>query len=90
MLNPLLENSNNGPRLDDPPFPARLAAAARLTGPRRYLTYAQLDADLVRNAAPLVAYGNPPLHELFSARMGCQVYGFYGIDLAALCIKHPR
>jgi YVTN family beta-propeller protein len=88
ILNPLLENSNNGPRLTDAPFPARLAAAARLTGPRRYLTYARLDADLVRNAAPLVAYGNPPLHELFSARMGCQVYGFYGIDLAALCIRH--
>ena len=21
--------------------------------------------------------------------MGCQTYGVYGIDLAALCIKHP-
>ena len=87
VLDPLLEESSTGPTLDDPTYRRRLAAAARRTGPERYLAYARLDADLVRNAAPLVAYGNPSTHELFSARMGCQTYGFYGIDLAALCIK---
>ncbi len=87
VLNTLLENSTVIPTLDDPTYRTRLAAAARLAGAKRYLTYARLDADLVRDAAPLVAYGNPSTHELFSARMGCQTYGSYGIDLAALCIK---
>ena len=87
VLDPLLENSSNLPPLDDPSYRAKLRAAARLSGPERYLAYARLDRDLVRNAAPLAAYDNPSSHELFSARMGCQTYGFYGIDLAALCIK---
>ena len=87
VLDPLLEESSNGPTLDDPTYRRRLASAARRTGPERYLAYARLDADLVRNAAPLIAYGNPSTHELFSARMGCQTYGVYGIDLAALCVK---
>jgi hypothetical protein len=42
---------------------------------------------LTRNAAPLVAFGNLSSDELFSARIGCQVYGVYGVDLGALCIK---
>jgi hypothetical protein len=54
----------------------------------RYLTYARLDADLARNAAPWVAFGNLSSPDLFSARMGCQTYGVYGVDLAALCIKN--
>ncbi len=87
VLDPLLQNSSNLPPLDDPSYRAKLRAAARLSGPERYLAYARLDRDLVRNAAPLAAYDNPSSHELFSARMGCQTYGFYGIDLAALCIK---
>jgi hypothetical protein len=49
--------------------------------------YARLGADLARNAAPLVALGKLFRPELFSARMGCQTYGVYGVDLAALCIK---
>jgi YVTN family beta-propeller protein len=87
VLDPLLQNSSNFPPLDDPSYRAKLRAAARLSGPERYLGYARLDRDLARNAAPLAAYDNPYSHELFSARMGCQTYGFYGIDLAALCIK---
>ena len=62
-------------------------AAARLSGAERYLTYARLDADLARNAAPLVALGKLYSPELFSARIGCQIYGVYGVDLAALCIN---
>ena len=87
MLNLLLEGGTVIPTFDDRTYRARLAGAAKLTGPERYLTYARLDADLARDAAPWVAYGNPSSHELFSARMGCQVYGVYGLDLAALCIK---
>ena len=86
-LNVLLEDGTLIPTFQDPAYRARLAATARLSGAERYLTYARLDADLARNAAPLVAFGNLSGPELFSARMGCQTYGVYGIDLAALCIK---
>jgi YVTN family beta-propeller protein len=87
MLNVLLADGTAIPTFDDPSYRQRLAAAARLTGPQRYLTYAQLDADLARNAAPLVAFGNLSSYDFFSSRMGCQLFGAYGIDLAALCIK---
>jgi YVTN family beta-propeller protein len=90
FLNLLLESGTSLPTFDDPTYRARLAAAAQLTGADRYLTYARLDADLARNAGPLVAYGNASRHELFSARMGCQLSGFYGTDLAALCIKRAH
>ena len=71
-------------------YRARLDAAARLAGPRRYLAYAKLDEDLTRNAAPLVAFGNLSTHELFSSRIGCVVHGAYGVDLGALCVKKSR
>jgi peptide/nickel transport system substrate-binding protein len=88
MLNELLEDGTIIlPTFKDPAYRAKLAAAARLSGAERYLTYARLDADLARNAAPLVALGELSGPELFSTRMGCQTYGVYGIDLAALCIK---
>jgi ABC-type oligopeptide transport system substrate-binding subunit len=92
FLNALLEDGTIIiPTFKDPTYRARLAAAARLTGAERYLTYARLDADLARNAAPLVAFGNLSGHDLFSARMGCRVNGVHGVDLAALCIKNrPR
>ncbi len=88
MLNVLLEDGTAIPTFKDPAYRARLAAAARLTGAERYLTYARLDADLARNAAPLAALGNLYDPNLFSGRMGCQTYGVYGIDLAALCIQN--
>jgi ABC-type transport system substrate-binding protein len=87
MLNFLLETGTIIPTFDDPTWRAKLAAAARLTGAERYLTYARLDANLARNAAPWIAYGNASTHELFSARIGCQTYGAYGIDLTALCLR---
>jgi peptide/nickel transport system substrate-binding protein len=88
FLNLLLESGTQFPTFVDPRARAQLAHAARLTGAERYLTYARLDADLARNAAPFVAYGNASAHELFSARMGCQVYQpVYGMDLAALCLR---
>ena len=76
-----------GPTFDDRAYQRKLAAAARLSGPERYLTYGALDLDLARNAAPLAAFGNTSSHDFFSARIGCQTYGIYGIDLAALCLR---
>jgi peptide/nickel transport system substrate-binding protein len=90
MLNWLLDGSAGIPSLNDPGYQRRLAAAAQLSGPQRYLTYGALDLDLARNAAPLAAYGNSSSHDFFSARIGCKTFGVYGMDLAALCIKAPH
>ena len=90
MLNPILQDSTWGPTFDDPAYRRRLAAAARLTGPERYLAYGQLDLDLARDAAPLAAFDNLTEHDFYSARIGCQTFGIYGMDLGALCIKPAR
>ena len=87
FLNNLLDNGSNGPTFDDPLAQRRMAAAARLSGPERYLTYGALDLELARNAAPLAAFGNASSHDFFSARIGCQTFGAYGMDLAALCTR---
>ncbi len=77
------------PTFDDPAYRRKLTAAARLSGPARYLAYGRLDVDLARNAAPFAAIGNASIRDFFSARVGCQVFNpLYGMDLAALCIKH--
>ena len=80
--------NSNFSYFDDPVYNRRLAAAAQLTGPRRYLAYQALEADLLRNAAPAAPLLNWAEQEFFSARIGCKVYQpIYGIDLAALCLK---
>jgi YVTN family beta-propeller protein len=86
----ILEDPTIYPTFDDPTYQRRLTDTGRLTGPARYLAYGKLDLDLARNAAPLLAYGNPSTPDFFSTRIGCQAYGFYGMDLAALCIKRGR
>jgi peptide/nickel transport system substrate-binding protein len=87
MLAPLLENSSAFPTFNDPTYRRRIASADLLTGPDRYLAYGKLAFDLAHNGAPLVAFGNASSRDFFSARIGCQAYAFYGLDLAALCIK---
>jgi peptide/nickel transport system substrate-binding protein len=89
ILNVLLDGSAGIPSFADPAYQRRPAAAAQLSGPERYLAYGALDLDLARNAAPLAALGNNSNYDFFSARIGCQTYGVYGMDLAALCIKRP-
>jgi YVTN family beta-propeller protein len=75
-------------QLLEPSYRRQVDAAARLAGPKRYLTYAELDAELARAAAPVVAYANATAHDFFSARIGCQLnQPVYGIDLAALCLR---
>ena len=58
MLTSILDDSSVGPTFNDPAYQRKLAKAARLSGPERYLTYGKLDLDLARNAAPLAAFGN--------------------------------
>jgi ABC-type transport system substrate-binding protein len=57
VLNSIFADSSNYPTLNDPRYLRQLVAAARLSGPERYLTYGALDLDLARNAAPLIAFG---------------------------------
>ena len=83
----MLENPAAYPTFDDQTYQRRLIQTGRLTGPERYLAYGKLDLDLARNAAPLIAFGTALNSDFFSARIGCQTYGPYGMDLAALCIK---
>jgi ABC-type transport system substrate-binding protein len=86
VLNSIFADSSNYPTLNDPTYLHQLAAAARLSGPDRYVTYSKLALDLARNAAPLIAYGVRTSADFFAARIACQSYNpFYGIDLGALC-----
>jgi YVTN family beta-propeller protein len=88
FLNVLLESGVDAPNFVDPRVRKQLAAAARLTGVDRYLTYARLDQELTAKAAPWVVYGDASSHDLFSARIGCQEASpYYGIDIAALCVR---
>jgi YVTN family beta-propeller protein len=89
MLWSILEDKTVAPTFDDAIYRRRLTAVGRLTGPRRYLAYGKLAVDLARNAAPIVAWGDTAAPEFFSARIGCEIYGFYGVDLGALCLTHP-
>ena len=57
----------------------KLAAAAILSGPERYLTYGELDLELARDAAPLAALDNLAESDFYSARIGCQTFGIEGI-----------
>ena len=85
------EGNGNHSYFDDPVYNRKLAAAARLTGPRRYAYYQALETDLLRNAAPAAPLVNFEQPMFFSARIGCEIYQpIYRIDLAALCLKRSR
>jgi len=80
--------NDNVSNFNDPVYNRKLEAAARLSGPARYRAYAKLEADLVANAAPMVAFATGTSQDLFSARIGCQTYQpVFGMDLAALCLR---
>jgi ABC-type transport system substrate-binding protein len=84
------KNGNNTSFFDDPVYNRQLAAAARLSGPRRYLAYQALETDLARNAAPAAPLWNNSEQDFFSAHIGsgCKTYQpVYGVDLAALCLR---
>jgi ABC-type oligopeptide transport system substrate-binding subunit len=66
----------------------KLERVASVSGDARYRAYAALSAELARNAAPWVAYAAGTSRDLFSARIGCQVFQpVYGMDLSALCTR---
>jgi len=78
----------NGSYYTDPRLAGKLQRVARLSGEARYRAYAALSVELARDAAPWVAYATGTSRDLFSARVGCQVFQpVYGMDVAALCTR---
>jgi peptide/nickel transport system substrate-binding protein len=63
-----------------------LERAARLSGPRGYRAYVDLDVQLARDAAPAIAAMNPNTWAFVSARTGCVVMN-PSFDLTAVCLK---
>jgi len=55
--------------LGGPRFNRTMGAASKLSGDERYAAYAQLDHDLMRDAAPWATYASPNVRELVSSRM---------------------
>jgi YVTN family beta-propeller protein len=90
MLDGIVHQPSFFPAFQAPSYRRAFAAAARLTGPARYLAYGRLDLALARDEAPVAVFGIAKTREFFSPRIGCQQYAFrVGPDLAALCIKRP-
>jgi ABC-type oligopeptide transport system substrate-binding subunit len=91
FLNLLLAEGATGsaPSFKDPSYVKKANAAAALSGPRRYLAYAALDLETTRDYAPWIPVGTAITQDFFSKRIGCQVsQPVYGVDLAALCLRH--
>lgn len=87
--NIVASGNQNLSHFDDPTFNRRMDAAAAMSGPGRYAAYAKLDADLMRQAVPLVPYANEYRLEFVSARVGCVVIAraVSALDYAAACLK---
>ncbi len=83
-----LADNVNFSYLDAPAFDRTLAAAEALSGTKRYRTLNALALELERDIAPAAAFETGASGDLFSRRIGCQLYQpVYGIDLGALCVR---
>ena len=78
--------TTNLARLDSPRHNATLRRASHLQGNARYRAYGQVDVQLARDVAPMIAVENGNWATLVSKRVGCLVLKPF-IDLAAVCIK---
>jgi ABC-type transport system substrate-binding protein len=82
-------NNNNYSYFNNARYNRKMTAASRLFGPKRFKTYGSLDIDLMKTAAPIVAWDNDNDREFISGKTGCYtnqpVYGL--ADLAVLCLK---
>jgi peptide/nickel transport system substrate-binding protein len=94
FINVLLNGENiqstgnvNFAYFDNPTYNQRMDAASRLSGDARASAYAQLDADIARNQAPLVAWSYILNPDFFSPRIGCQTWTAYTMDLTTLCLR---
>ena len=90
LVNLLLERQfiggSNVSRFDSPKYNRLLQRAARLQGSARYRAYGNLDVQLARDAAPIVAIDVYNETTLVSKRVGCVVLR-PTLDLAAVCLK---
>jgi hypothetical protein len=88
MLNVNLDGrfigATNWGRLDSPAINRLLRRAAGLDGAARYRTYAELDARLARDQAPMLAVEASNDAVLVSARVGCIGPRF---ELTAICLR---
>jgi peptide/nickel transport system substrate-binding protein len=82
-------NNNNYSYFNNTAYNKKMDAAARLFGAKRFSTYGSLDVQIMKNAAPIVAWDNDNDREFISAKTGCYVpQPVYGLaDLALLCVK---
>jgi peptide/nickel transport system substrate-binding protein len=81
-------NNTNLAYYDSASFNRRLDAAARLSGDARYAALAKLDADLMREDAPVAPYVVLNTRQFVSARVGCvRFVPLEGLSLAALCLR---
>jgi peptide/nickel transport system substrate-binding protein len=82
-------NNNNYSYFNNATYNKKMNAAAKLFGAKRFSTYGSLDVQIMKSAAPIVAWDNDNDREFISAKTGCYtnqpVYGL--ADLALLCVK---
>ena len=84
------KNNVNFSYFDAPAFNRKLAAAAALSGAKRYRTYGRIARELQRDGVPVAPIATAESHDFFSARIGCQVFHpVNGISIAALCLRPP-
>ncbi|HKG43254.1 MAG TPA: ABC transporter substrate-binding protein [Gaiellaceae bacterium] len=85
------ENNNNYSYFNDPKWNKKLAAAARLVGPKRLKVYGQLDLDIMRQAAPMAIERTYNNRYLFSNRVNPKSLVYQGIyqdfSIAAMALK---
>jgi peptide/nickel transport system substrate-binding protein len=81
--------NNNISYFDDSAYIAKLDAAQALSGEARYAAFGDLDVELARDSAPWAALDYRNIRELFSDRVGGQIYqpAYGSIDLAALYVR---
>jgi peptide/nickel transport system substrate-binding protein len=74
---------------NDPAFNRKMEAASRLSGQKRLTTYGALDADIMRNGAPIAPYINTNARILVSQDLGCYTYSNVNssTNLVAVCKK---
>jgi ABC-type transport system substrate-binding protein len=82
-------NNVNTSYFNDPRYNRRMEQVSRLSGDARYNGYAQLDADIMRNAAPMAPFINTNAKIFVSEKVGCYTYSTVGgsTNLAAVCLK---
>jgi ABC-type oligopeptide transport system substrate-binding subunit len=82
------QHNNNVAYFNDPAYNAKMNAAARLSGAKRFSNYGALDIDIMKNAAPLAPWRNLNSRVFLSSKVGCFTFNpIYTVNLAAVCLK---